>query len=127
MAAGLGLISVYLSMVYDSARKAARSAQRFSGCPQIMFWGLEGRTSHILLVVPEEKRFWAEYIAEHPASTFGGVEADPVFFDTVFHPLPTIIAPGKLTDTSPCGSFCSSCPVYCDPCTGCPATIHHRS
>jgi len=114
-----------LYMEYDSPEAAERGARRYGVCPHVTFWATEGSKAYIVLAVDEAKRFWAEYIGEHPKETFGGVKADLVFVDEVYAPLPGMRIPDELLEISPCGSNCATCPAY-DTCPGCPATVHYK-
>ncbi|MCW3992149.1 MAG: hypothetical protein NWE79_05530 [Candidatus Bathyarchaeota archaeon] len=114
-----------LYMEYDSPEAAEKSARRYGGCPHVAFWATKGSSAYIVLAVNENKKFWAEYVSEHPRETFGGVKADLVFPDKVYAPLPQRKPPGELLEISPCGSDCATCPAY-DNCPGCPATVHYK-
>jgi hypothetical protein len=114
-----------LYMEYDSPEAAEMSARRYGGCPHIAFWAAKGSRAYIVLAMDEAKRFWAEYVAEYPEETFGGVKADLVFADEVHTPLPGVMLPRELGEVSPCGSDCATCPAY-DNCPGCPATVHYK-
>jgi len=89
----------------------------------VAFWAVDGE-ARVVLHLPEEKRFWAEYIAEHLEKTFGGEVATLTFFDRIHHS-PEPCHPEELIDVSPCGSNCATCPAY-ESCPGCPATVHLR-
>jgi len=110
---------------YDSHDSAVSSARKFGGCPHVAFWATNGSHAYIILAIDESKRFWAEYVAEHPEKTFGGVKADLVFPDEVYTPLSQRKLPDELLEISPCGSNCATCPAY-ENCPGCPATVHYK-
>jgi hypothetical protein len=114
-----------LYMEYDSPEAAEKGARRYGGCPHVALWATKGSSAYIVLVVNENKKFWAEYISEHPRVTFGGVKADLVFTDEVYAPLPKRKLPDELLEISPCGSNCATCTAY-DGCPGCPATVHYK-
>jgi hypothetical protein len=114
-----------LYMEYDSPDSTVWSTGKYGGCPHVAFWATRGSSAYIVLAVDESKRFWAEYITEHPEETFGGIRADLVFVDKVHSPLPGVRIPRELGEISPCGSDCATCPAY-DNCPGCPATVHHK-
>lgn len=114
-----------LYIEYGSPDSAVRSARKFGGCPHVAFWATKGSDAYIVLALDESKRFWAEYVAEHPEETFEGVRADLVFADEVHTHLPGVRIPTELGEVSPCGSDCATCPAY-DDCPGCPATVHYK-
>ena len=120
------LICGVLSLEFDSLEKAAKSAEKLRDCPHIWFWATKGSTAHIVLTVPEGKKWWAEYIADHPERTFGGNKADLIFQDRVHQPqMLEMRIPSELGERTPCGSHCPSCPSYIR-CIGCPATIPYK-
>jgi len=116
-----------LYMEYDSPEEAERYARRFAACPHVAFWATKEGRAYVLLVVPEEDRYWPEYIGEHPRETFGGVKADLVLADKVYYPNLEMRIPDEPGDISPCGSNCAECPAYLgSSCRGCPATVHFK-
>ena len=114
-----------LCIEYGSSGEAERSVQRFGACPHVVFWAMKENTAYIILTVPEEKRFWVEYIGEHPEQTFGGRTAELVIADRVHTPVLKIRKPEVQGVVSPCDSNCAECPSYSH-CMGCPATVHYK-
>lgn len=122
-----GTLYGVLYMEYDSPEAAERSARRYGGCPRVYFWATKGSNAYIILTLPEQERYWAEYIGEHPEQTFGGVKADLVFAEEVHTPGLGMRVPEEPSDVSPCGSHCATCLAYTGgSCVGCPATVHYR-
>ena len=80
-------------------------------CPYVVFWAVDGAEARVILHLPEKKRFWAEYIAEHPEETFSGEAATLTFFDRI-HRSPEPSHPEEQSDVSPCGANCASCPIF---------------
>lgn len=119
------LIGGILDIEFDSKKEEARSAEKFSDCPHVLFWTTSGGNAHIVLVVPERKRFWAEHVTEHPEQTFWGKKGVLVFPDEIHQPSELKMrVPSELGDRTPCGTSCPTCPSY-QRCLGCPATIHY--
>ena len=113
-----------LQIRYASEKAADDSGRRYGACPHLAFWAVDGTEARVVLHLSEEKRFWAEYIAEHSEETFGGEVAALTFFDRV-HRSPEPRHSEELSDISPCGSNCATCPAY-ESCPGCSATVHDR-
>ncbi|UCD44192.1 MAG: hypothetical protein JSV27_08625 [Candidatus Bathyarchaeota archaeon] len=113
-----------LQIKYSSEKDADDSGRRYAPCPHVALWAVEGTEARVVLHLPEDKSFWAEYIAEHPEKTFGGEAAALTFFDRV-HRSPEPRQHKRLSDVSPCGSDCATCPAY-ESCPGCPATVHYK-
>jgi len=87
----------------------------------VHFWGNRGEEATIILKVPEGRRFWSDYILDHPAETFGGLEASLTYMDKVYAPRLIEVGYEKVEgDTSPCGSVCRKC-TSLGRCGGCPA------
>lgn len=120
------LICAVLEMEYGSAEDMDRSAEKFKACPHVTFWATRGDHVHVVLILPEGMKWWAEYIGEHPGRTFGGENASLVFPEMVHQPSKLeMLIPKELGERSPCDAYCPSCPSYVR-CLGCPATIHYK-
>ena len=108
-------------MLFESKEKAIKSSQKFSNCPKILFWGNNNKESHIIVNVSDEQRFWVEYIAENPSTSFGGIKAK-ITDIKLMKPINISNDIIKLKqDITPCGSVCKICPSFTNPCNGCPA------
>lgn len=96
------MICAVVGIEYDSKKEADRSAEKFKECPHIGFWATWGNRAHIVLILPERKRWWAAYIEEHPGTTFGGKNANLVFPDRVHQPsMLEMRIPGDLGERAP--------------------------
>lgn len=122
---GDNMICGIIHIEYSPLEEAERSARKFEGCPHVMSWAIKGNMAYVQLVLPDGKRWWAEYIEEHPEQTFGGSRVELVFADNVLKPALKMLIPEVLDDISPCGASCSTCPVY-SRCMACPATVCYK-
>ena len=52
-----------LYMLFESSEKAKVSAERFKLCPKIHFWANCEESAYIILKVPDEQKFWSDYVA----------------------------------------------------------------
>jgi len=106
-------------MRFNSAEEANKAGKKYRMCPKIHFWGNAGNEAYLILKVPDDNKFWSDYIGSKPENTFGGVEARLEYMNTVHSPEVEITYEKVEGDTAPCGSKCSTCPAY-GQCTGCP-------
>jgi hypothetical protein len=108
-------------MRYQSEKEAIYAAERYRRCPKVYFWGNKKKEAYIILRIPEENKYWSDYIAEYPESSFGGVAATLIYLEELFVPTNIEVNYDKIpVDTSPCGSRCRACPSY-GQCSGCPS------
>ena len=106
-------------MRFDSAEEAENTGKKYGSCPKVHFWGNNCDESHIILKVPEDNKFWSDYIGSNPEKTFGGTEARLDYIDQV-HSSKIRISYDKVEgDKAPCGASCITCPAYGE-CSGCP-------
>ena len=111
----------FVCMRFETEEDAGEAALRFQECPKIHFWGNRKEEAYIILKVPEDKKFWSDFIGENPEMSFGGVEADITYLDELFIPEEIDISYDKVEgNVSPCGSICEDCPSR-DKCSGCPS------
>ena len=110
----------------DTENKAKQIAHRFQVCPYVDFMATKGVQLLAVLLFPERKRWWAEYIGKHPNETFGLQNAEVTFMEEVHYPRRMRSRlPDRKQDISPCKSNCGTCQFYGE-CDGCPATIFYR-
>ena len=108
-------------MQFESKEKAELSAHRFKNCPKVHIWANNESAAYIILKVPNDQRFWSDFVGENPDMSFGGVEAQLTYLDELFFPESIEVSYEKIEgDTAPCGSTCKTCPTL-EVCPGCPA------
>lgn len=106
---------------FKSKEDAKKSAERYQECPKIHFWGNKDEEAYIILKVPDDNKFWSDFIKENPESSFGGVEAKLKYLEELFTPKKISVSYAKVEgDVSPCGSKCGLCPSK-EKCSGCPS------
>ena len=112
-----------LFMHFESKMKARVSAERFKDCPKVHFWANKEEDAYIILKVPEDQKFWSDFVGENPEKSFGGTGAKMTYLDQLFSPESIEISYEKIDgDTAPCGSMCMTCPTR-GVCPGCPSLI----
>jgi hypothetical protein len=112
-----------LFMKFESHKKAKISADRFKLCPKVHFWANSGEAAYIILKVPNNQKFWSDFVVENPEKSFGGLEAQITYLDELVTPEKIEISYEKnMGDVTPCGSRCKTCPTL-GVCPGCPALI----
>jgi len=110
-------------MRFNSKEKARASAERFKDCPKVHFWANNDDSAYIILKVPDDQKFWSDFVGENPEKSFGGIEAQITYLDDLFTPESIDVSYEKIEgDTAPCGSMCKTCPTF-GTCPGCPALI----
>ena len=110
-----------LFMQFESKEKAQISAHRFKNCPKVHFWASNDESAYIILKVPDDQKFWSDFVGENPDKSFGGVEAQLTYLDKLFSPESIEISYNKIEgDNAPCGSKCKTCPTL-GVCPGCPS------
>jgi hypothetical protein len=114
-----------------SAEFAARIATQYKNCPHVHFIASFGAMLVGVWYLPEAKRWWLEFVAEHPQVALGLHRA--AVYRTE-HPSYPEDAPQRSTfvegPLAPCGSDCRACDHASPPgdasrgdaaCRGCPA------
>ena len=110
-------------MLFESSEKAKVSAERFKLCPKIHFWANCEESAYIILKVPDEQKFWSDFIGRHPEKSFGGIEAQITYLKELFAPELIEIKYYKIDgENAPYGSRCKTCLTY-GKCPGCPSLI----
>jgi hypothetical protein len=107
-------------MRFNSAEEAEKAGKKYGSCPKVHFWGNKDDEAHIILKVPEDNKFWSDYVGENPENTFGGTEARIEYIGAVQSPEPIISYDKIEGERAPCGARCNTCPAY-GMCSGCPA------
>lgn len=101
-------------------------AEQYRPCPYcVLLANLECALIGIFSL-PEEQRWWLEWVADHPHETLGLRRAEVFFTTRVMVSGPW--ARGEICaqlERAPCGAECRTCPLYRGPCGGCPATAFH--
>jgi hypothetical protein len=107
--------------------KAQMIVNKFKNCPYVYFVAKKLREVYGIYMIPENMKWWLDYIEEFPGDeTLGLEEVTFIYFDDVRHPnLFEIKLPSKLKEIAPCGSNCGTCPQH-GSCPGCPATIYFK-
>ena len=107
--------------------KSAEEYIQFTrACPYVACCQRAGQTVMSLYVLPEEKRWWIEIPAQRP-DLLGLQQVSLTFVDHA--PASSAWSRGETRPeaaTPPCGSDCSTCPYYSQPCAGCPASVFSR-
>lgn len=107
-------------MRFASEEEAEKTGKQYGCCPKVSFWATKGNEAYVTLKVPEDNKFWSDYIGENPKGTFGAEEAQLVYLEKEYT-TPLEISYEKVEgDTAPCGASCKTCPAI-GKCTGCPA------
>ncbi|MFX0115423.1 MAG: hypothetical protein ACFFB3_12810 [Candidatus Hodarchaeota archaeon] len=120
------LVSGLLIGEAESEREAQRIAMRYRNCPYVNLMATKGHQTYICLTLPKKQKWWAEFIANNPKTTFGLRKADIIFFDAMQYPEQlTMHLPEKPAIVSPCGSECGKCSSYSE-CSGCPSTVFYE-
>jgi hypothetical protein len=110
-----------LIMRFNSCEEALNSAKKYRNCPKVHFWANNSEVAHIILKVPDDNKFWSDYIREHPESTFGGIDSDLTYLESLIVPQSIEVDYGKVEgNIAPCGSSCNVCPTF-GTCSGCPS------
>ncbi|MBD3206567.1 hypothetical protein GF319_09540 [Candidatus Bathyarchaeota archaeon] len=111
----------FLWMRFKNEEEVKKAALKYKECPKIHFWGNKRDEAYIILKVPEDNKFWSDYIGDNPEMSFGGVEANLVYLDNLYIPKEIEISYEKIEGhLSPCGSICIDCPSS-KKCSGCPS------
>ena len=108
-----------------AARKIAES---YRNCPYVYFMATREKELFAAFFLPEEQRWWIEYVEKKPRETFGLEKAKVTFMDIVNYPNKLRMRlPKRKGKISPCGSDCGSDPLYeKGRCLGCPATVYYK-
>ena len=108
-----------------TARKIAKS---YRNCPYVCFMATREKELFAAFFLPEEQRWWIEYVEKKPEETFGLEKAKVTFMDIVNYPNKLRMRlPKRKGKISPCGSDCGSDPLYeKGRCLGCPATVYYK-
>ncbi|MCR4391243.1 MAG: hypothetical protein NUV94_00335 [Candidatus Acetothermia bacterium] len=110
-----------------TAEAAEKIAEVFAACPYVYFMSAFGRIVVGVYFLEEDHRWWLEAVAEDPEGTLGLTRAALYVTDrAAFPPGMALRLPAERGDLAPCGSDCTRCPRYGDPCPGCPASRHFQ-
>lgn len=109
-----------LWMRFASEEEADETGKKYCCCPKVHFWANKGDEAYIILKVPDDNKFWSDYIRDNPKNTFGGEEAQLVYLEKEYSPSLEISYEKVEGITAPCGACCTTCPAF-GTCTGCPA------
>lgn len=122
------LICALLLGEAEGKARAGKIAKSYRNCPYIDFIGTREKELFATFFLPEEQRWWIEYVEKNPRETFGLEKAKVTFIDLVHYPNTLRMRlPKKKGKISPCGADCGSDPVYSQgKCLGCPATVFYK-
>jgi hypothetical protein len=120
------LVAILLGRAPTPA-KAAHLAERYCVCPYCVLLTTADDTIIGLYSIPPDRRWWLEWIVDHPQETLG-LEGAELFFAQQIE-VGNAWSPGAVKaehDRAPCGADCPACTLYQQKCEGCPATKHYR-
>jgi hypothetical protein len=119
------LVAVLLGQAPTGA-EAGRLAKRYCVCPYCVSLTANGNTIIGLYKVPQDHRWWLEWVVDHPSETLGLKCAELFFAQQITAASPwsrgAVVAE---QDRAPCGADCQECQVYRQKCDGCPATRYY--
>ncbi len=108
-------------------KEKAQSIVLNSTCPYCACYTYSDRTVVGVFTMPPDHKWWLEWVKREPKKTIGLSSADVFFTEGI--EASSQWSRGEVTPTdeeAPCGARCNSCPMYRDPCEGCPATSYYR-
>ncbi len=102
---------------------AASIAQKYCACPYCACYTSTGSTVIGVFSLPQDRRWWLEWVAEEPEDTVGLKRAEVFFTQAVEALSPWARGEARPNQKlAPCGADCRDCPRYHELCEGCPAT-----
>lgn len=120
------LICALLFGEAESKEKAEKIAKSYRNCPYIDLMVTKENHLFASFILPEQQRWWIEFVEKKPRQTFGLEKATVTFVDNVYYPKKLKMRlPKKPTRISPCGANCETDPAY-RRCLGCPATMFYK-
>lgn len=118
------LICALFSGTAKSTHRARQIAESYQNCPYVYLMTTKGDQLFATFFLPEEQKWWIEYVEKKPRETFGLEKASVTFADALYWPAKlSMRLPKRLKELSPCGANCLSCAAY-RRCLRCPATVH---
>lgn len=122
------LICAFLLGEAKGNAAARKIAESYRNCPYVYFMATREKILFTAFFLPEEQRWWIEYVEKKPRETFGLEKAKVTFMGIVNYPNKLRMRLPKRKDKiSPCGSDCGADPVYKKGrCLGCPATVYYK-
>ena len=105
----------------NSHEEAAVMAEAMRNCPYLVACGVTGSRITNVFMVPEEKRWWADYSELFPEANAQTILAEEVHYPSkpreIIH-----------SEEPPCGAICSECPQREQHnCKGCAATLEGKT
>jgi hypothetical protein len=119
------LCGIVIGEAKDQA-EAERIATTFRDCPYCAQLAALDKLVNFVFFIPEEQRWWLEFVEKAPKDTFSLERARVFFVEGLTPPrsLKEKLPEPRLAE-APCGARCDRCPSYKD-CLGCPATIYFK-
>lgn len=106
---------------------AQRVAELFCDCPFAHFASAFGVQVVVVWYLPEGHSWWAEGIAHDPQGTLGLERAAVYVAERPAFPREgRLRLPDQPGESAPCGSNCTDCPHWKEPCPGCPASSKYE-
>ena len=107
----------------NTSEKAAEMAETFRPCPYCVSYQSSGNTLIGVFVIPEDHKWWLESVAENPEGTMSLKSAEAFFPEAIDASSPWSRGEVEpILEQAPCSAECQKCPVYENPCQGCPST-----
>jgi len=107
-------------------KKAQLIADTYRQCPYCVSYTSAGCTVIGVFSLPQDHRWWLEWVVENPKETIGVKCAKSYFTQRVVASSPWTRGDVKpILERAPCGADCRECSRCREECEGCPATLHY--
>lgn len=110
----------------SSHKRATTIAKTYTKCPYCVSYISIGCTIVGVFSLPQDHKWWLEWVVEYPEETLGLKCAEVFFTQKVKTTSPWSCGEVKpILKRAPCGADCEECFRYQKECEGCPATIYY--
>lgn len=100
----------------DSHEAAVSESENMKNCPFVLMYGVEGKTTTSVFMVPDEYSWWLNYSEMFPESRSQTFKIQEIYYPQN----PQEITP---SEKPPCGADCNECPQREEyKCLGCAGT-----
>jgi len=121
-----GIITGVLLGKASSHKRATTIAETYTQCPYCVSYVSSGCTIIGVFSLPQDHKWWLEWVAEKPEETLGLQRAEVFFTERI-----KAISPWSagnvipILEIAPCGANCMKCFHYQKDCEGCPSTQYY--
>lgn len=112
----------------ETQEDAVNSSNAMKDCPRLIAVGTDQNRYYCVFIVPTDKTWWLEIPEAKPELLRAKTVKMYITEQLVYPEEYELRLPAEISEISPCGSNCSTCPMIEEnDCPGCPATIHYKA